>query len=273
MSLLCVSRPGASFSTLRAALSVTLPTFLLATGVLTLAACTNEEPSQGGSAGTGGAAGSGGAPSAGSAGTDSGGSGGDTSQAWLPWKTGFKWTYRVITDTGTTEKTTTVQGLERVGAGPHAAKQAFKVVTTKSDGRDKTVSWQAVSGDKVLRFREQSYSASTGELTLDTYWDPYKLHVDGTAEHTRAEASWYEEYQETDEAPGAAPVTTTKKDRWLVEAVEQRVTVPAGTFEHVLVLTKAAASSQKTYYYVRGVGKIKETGGQTEELVSYSVEP
>ena len=36
---------------------------------------------------------------------------------------------------------------------------------------------------------------------------------------------------------------------------------------------KAGGSNLKTYWYVPGVGKVKETGGQTEELVSYEVAP
>jgi hypothetical protein len=39
------------------------------------------------------------------------------------------------------------------------------------------------------------------------------------------------------------------------------------------VLQKAGSSTAKTYWYVRGIGKVKETGGQTEELVSYEVQP
>ena len=63
-----------------------------------------------------------------------------------------------------------------------------------------------------------------------------------------------------------------ERDPWTVDAVSQMVTVPAGTFR-AIVLTKAGGSSLKTYWYVPGVGKVKETGGQTEELVSYEVRP
>jgi hypothetical protein len=39
------------------------------------------------------------------------------------------------------------------------------------------------------------------------------------------------------------------------------------------VLIKSTATGSKTYWYVPGVGKVKETGGQTEELVSFDVDP
>lgn len=39
------------------------------------------------------------------------------------------------------------------------------------------------------------------------------------------------------------------------------------------MLRKAGGSTAKTYWYVRGVGKVKEIGGQTEELSSFEVAP
>ena len=58
----------------------------------------------------------------------------------------------------------------------------------------------------------------------------------------------------------------------LLNAAKVKVTVPAGTFDAV-VLIKSTATGSKTYWYVPGVGKVKETGGQTEELVSFDVDP
>jgi hypothetical protein len=48
--------------------------------------------------------------------------------------------------------------------------------------------------------------------------------------------------------------------------------VPAGTFDAVLLRKVSNASSEKNYWYARGVGKVKETGAQTEELTEYQVE-
>ena len=65
--------------------------------------------------------------------------------------------------------------------------------------------------------------------------------------------------------------TSEERDRWTVQSVDETVSVPAGTFEHAILITKAGGSNVKNYYYVRGVGKVKETGGQTEELSAYEV--
>jgi hypothetical protein len=192
-----------------------------------------------------------------------------TSGPLLPWKVGNSWTYRVTGDE-TSDKVTTIESEEKVGgSGPHADVTAFKVVTQK--GADKTVSWQARVGDRVIRYREQAFHASTQELEAEEHWDPAKLHIDESAEHTMDGATWVEAYQETKLPVDKEPSTEEERDSWTVDGVEQVVTVPAGTFS-AIVLRKAGGSTLKTYWYVPGVGKVKETGGQTEELVEYDVD-
>lgn len=246
----------------------------------------NGNPTGGANSGGTTSNGSGGANSAG-AGTGSTAAGGNgmvdadggavapTDGDYLPWAEGNTWTYRV-TDTATgmsSEKATTVDALEAVGgSGPNSAVMANHVITTKMDGTDKTESWQAVVGEQVLRYREQAFSASTGMLSSETHWDPPKLRLDESAAHTMAGATWSEQYDETVLPVGMAPATTSEQDQWTVVATDQMVTVPAGTFS-TLVLTKFGGSQTKTYYYARGVGKVKEEGTITEELVSYDVAP
>ena len=195
-----------------------------------------------------------------------------TSAPLLPWKEGNTWTYRVTGGGEQTSKVTTVGALEPVGgSGPNAAKMAHKVVTKKGMF-DQTISWQALEGDSVVRYREQSFGAMSQQLQLEEHWAPGKLHVSWKPEHTQAGASWIDMYQET-KAPVGAPVESKEaRDVWKVDAVDQTVTVPAGTFK-AIVLIKSGGTSQKTYWYVPGVGKVKETGGQTEELMSYQVSP
>lgn len=223
---------------------ITLPSLLVL-----LCACNDETPGDKADAGTGG---------------------GSEDGAFLPWKEGNTWTYRVTNNGEVSMKVTTVLAEEKVGgSGPNADEVAFKVVTKKGE-LDQTISWQAVQGDSVVRFREQSFHAETGELELEEHWDPYKLHFDGSADHTMAGASWLEIYDETKTAADGEPETQEARDRWEVDSPEEEVTVPAGTFRAVVVV-KAGGGSLKTYWYARGVGKVKETGGQTEELVSYEV--
>jgi hypothetical protein len=85
-------------------------------------------------------------------------------------------------------KVTTIGAMEPVGGtGPNSHVQANKVVTAKGV-MDQTISWQAADGDNVVRYREQSFSASTGELELEEYGSRTKLHIDGTAAHIGSRA-------------------------------------------------------------------------------------
>ena len=193
-------------------------------------------------------------------------------QPLLPWEVGNTWTYQVTNNGEVITKVTTIEEMEPVGGtGPNKDVVAFRV-RTKKGPLDETVSWQGVDGDRVVRYREQSFHANTGELELEEHWEPHKLHVDGSSEHTAKGGDWLEEYKETKIPAGGIASSETKRDRWTVDGVDVEVTVPAGTFR-ALVLRKAGGSTLKTYWYVPGIGKVKETGGQTEELVSYEVAP
>lgn len=221
-------------------------------GLLSLVACGSEDPSKNPGAGGDGPAASG---------------------PLLPWAVGNRWVYQVTKDGEVSDKVTTIGEEEPVGGdGANAELFAYKVTTSKKNGTDRTESWQAPDGDRVLRYREDSFSASTGERELEEHWEPYKLHVDGSAPHVLAGASWLEEYEEVKLPVGGTESRSTRRDRWTVQSVSEAVTVPAGTFE-AIVFRKVGADSLKTYWYVPGVGKVKETGGQTEELADYELQP
>lgn len=224
----------------------------------------------GGPSPLGGAPTDGGGPMAGD-----GGSGGvpdpGVLEPLLPWRVGNSWTYRITKNGVVTEKTTVVGEEEAVGGnGPNAAVLANHVTTAKG-AKDRTESWQAPSATepgRIVRYRELAFSAATGALSSETYYDPEKLHIDGSPARTVAGASWTEKYSEL--VVGELPGITT--ETWTVLADDETLEVPAGTFEGVIHLRKKG-NSTKEYWYVRGVGKLKETGTQTEELTAYSLEP
>lgn len=273
--------------------------------VQALVACGNAEP--GGAAGAAGSGGSsagmpaGGEPATAgsSAGSSQAGSGGGGSSSvggepatsagaggepatsdgsLLPWNVGNSWTYRVTKNGTTTEKTTTVGDLEVVGgSGPSAKLEANHVSTSKGAGsNDHTESWQAASAAnplRILRFRELTYNPQNGMLEAEVYCDPPKLHIDGSAERTVKGATWLEEYDESTLTVGLPVSTHAVSERWTVLEDDETLKVPAGTFQHVVHLRKVGAMATKDYWYVRGIGKLKETGTQTEELVDYTLVP
>ncbi|HET8932788.1 MAG TPA: hypothetical protein VFN67_05075 [Polyangiales bacterium] len=190
----------------------------------------------------------------------------------FPLKIGNAWTFRTTKGAEVGTKIQTVGALEMVGGrGPMSAAMAYRMVTTKDDGMDKTESWQAELEGRIVRYREKSYAAANGELEIEEHWEPYKLRVDGT--QLTPGATYTEEYKETKLVAGAVPATATSTDTWRVVAVEEMVTVPAGTFSAV-VIEKVGGTSTKRYWFARGVGKVKEQSGtQVEELTEYKLMP
>jgi hypothetical protein len=215
---------------------------------------------------------------AGCGGDDPPASANTTTGALLPFAVGNSWTYNVTQDGESSNKTTTVMDAEPVGGtGPYAATKAFKVVTMKgTDAKDKTESWQGPRGGDthvVVRYRELSYGAMTGMLQLEEFWDPPRIHADGSDAHTMSNVMYVDAYKETKIPAGMAAMDpTSEADQWRVLDADASVDVPAGHFDHVIHLQKTGGSdNSKEYWYLRGVGKLKESGSQTELLVSYTV--
>lgn len=108
----------------------------------------------------------------------------------------------------------------------------------------------------------------------EEWYTPFKLRVDEDSARLTPGASFTTTHTEavTDVATGATTMSD-KVEQWTVEAVDEAITVPAGTFCALRVRrTVAATGSIKTYWFARGVGKIRESGaGQTEELSGYTL--
>jgi hypothetical protein len=190
----------------------------------------------------------------------------------LPLAVGSTWSYQVTAGAGAAPvlKQNPVEAYEDVG-GRKAGTQAFRIRTEKTDGA--TVSWQEDRCDGVERHREQAFSLASA-LTDEQFYQPSKPRVDETAEHTTLGASWTSAYTEVTVDPATGAETTkTKVETWTVEAVDEPVTVPAGTFRCVRLHKVGADAGQadKRFWFAPGVGKIKEEGDQLEELASYAL--
>lgn len=190
----------------------------------------------------------------------------------LPLAIGASWTFSVTPTLGgpSETKTSTVQALEDVGA-TKAGVTAFRVRTEKLDGV--TVSWQEDTCTSIVRHREQSLDLG-GLLETDQVYVPSKLRIDESPARLAQDATWVETYTEVEEDITSGMTTTTvKMERWTVEQAAAEVTVPAGTFTAVLLrrMGEGVGTSDKRYWFVPGVGKVKETGDQTEELTEYTL--
>lgn len=190
----------------------------------------------------------------------------------LPAKIGASWTYRVTDADGVVStKVHSIEALEDVG-GRKAGVTAFRFRTEKDNGS--TVSWQEDRTTSIVRHREQSYDAS-GALEAEEYYDPGKVRVDESTEHLTSGAAWEEAWTEVRIDPVEGEASSPRSAAWTVEAATETVTVPAGTFTCVRLrrvsTNESGLGSDKTFWFAPGVGKVKETGGKTEELVEFVI--
>jgi hypothetical protein len=191
--------------------------------------------------------------------------------SWLPLRVGNSWTYRTVSNGSLSNKTTSVEAEEPVGGdGPDATTVAFRMKTQKVD--DFTLSWQGRVGDRVVRYREQSYKKGTALLSQDDIWTPARIVVDGG--RLTVGASYEDRYVErAKDADTGLVVTSTVVDLWTVEAVDEPLDVPGRGSLPSLKLRKQrpATGLDKRFWFVKGVGKVREEGGQLEQLTAFEV--
>lgn len=190
-------------------------------------------------------------------------------ERYLPLVVEARWSYRVTApEVGlTATKHSTVEALEELG-GEKAGISAFRIRT--ETGGAVTVSWHEQRGLLTLRHLEEA-RAPDGGMEESQRFEPYKLRFDHTEPHLVPGASWGEAYVEH-LTRGETTRRVSKTEAWTVEAVDEQVTVPAGTFSCIRVRRRSlTGQSDKTYWFARGVGKVKESGGQLEELETFTI--
>jgi hypothetical protein len=200
-------------------------------------------------------------------GSDGGGDSecGFASDRYLPYDVGMSWTYR-ITDVGSGEVATKQQDLDETDdpdLGPVIVQTTGKLGGT-------TRSLLRVEGDRVVRLLQEDRD-DTGALERTTTYDPGQIRIDESPDRTVVDATWDEQYDETVTPTGGAPVTTATTDTWEVLAVDAACESPLGSFAclHLRRTRAAGGVAQKEFFFARGVGKVRETGGnQIEELTA-----
>lgn len=197
-------------------------------------------------------------------------SGPNPTTRYEPWATGNVWSYK-LTDPKTNQtamnKLTTIMAQQDVG-GVHAGKQAFLVHIEQLTG-SKDV-YEAIVGDLDIRYKSVFYDAN-GAMTSTDVDQPYRLKLDESAAHTAAGAQWSETFSETSTTTGGAPSTKSKTEQWRVVNPAEPINVIAGSYTALHVQRTSSSGTIQDYWYVRGVGKVKETGGgYNEELMSFT---
>jgi len=198
---------------------------------------------------------------AGACGTDPPITGGDR-RSLFPLAVGNRWEFRVTaTNEPPSAKVQTVTGTTSFEGAP-----AF--VFSTENGDKLTVSVQLLDGTKLVRASEIGSDAGTVEERIR--FAPPALRVDTQSSRLGATYESRHTEEHLDES-GAVIRVVAKRDTFTIEAVDEAITVPAGTFPCVRVRRMTEGGAAKTFWYARGVGKVREVGGQTEELVRADV--
>jgi hypothetical protein len=189
---------------------------------------------------------------------------------YQPLVVGATWTYHVDDQGVAYDKASQVEGQEDLG-GTKAGTSGFKVRETVKESIQFT--WYQVVDTGVVRHHDQMQDTS-GRMLSDEWYDPYLLRTDESSAHLQAGATWTIDYTNTKTTTSKPTATIAHHETWTVDAMDDALTVPAGTFS-ALKVTRADSSdgSTKTQWFVRGIGKIREqtSAGHTEELSAYQV--
>ncbi|MBL0217649.1 MAG: hypothetical protein IPQ07_27710 [Myxococcales bacterium] len=194
-----------------------------------------------------------------------------STQRYEPWTAGSVWSYKLTDPSNTlapqTGQLTTLTGPVDVG-GAQAGTQALVAHIDQLVGTKDV--YESVSGDLDVRYKTEFYD-DLHALTSTETDQPYRLKLDESPAHTVTGAAWSVTFTETATVPGMAPTAKSKTDQWRVVSAAESVTVIAGTYMALHVRRTSSSGSIQDYWYARGVGKVKETGGgQNEELESYT---
>jgi len=188
---------------------------------------------------------------------------------------GATWSFQITDPSDASKRSTKSQTIGAVEAVPgKAGVMANKVVTTKPGGD--VTSWQEDTGDAIRRHREEDRAGSNHS---DELYNPYKLRIDESGDRTTVGTTWMETYDEviTDVTGGTGTMTVAKTETWSIVAIDEIIGVPAGAFctlrvRKVSSATGGTGGSDKTYWFARGIGKVKEESAtQREELDSYTI--
>ena len=192
---------------------------------------------------------------------------------FFPVVEGASWTYEdVDLSTGLiTRRTQTIgpmQAMEGQKDGVFAAPQ----ITQKEDGS--ITNWQEDTGTAVVTHLQQDRAGA--KLREDLYVD-YKLRLDESPENLVEGATYSQSYTARTLRVDTGEQTVEERvEDWEVVVFGEEVSVPAGTFCAMQLTRQRTTNGEvgdlKQYWFVRGVGKIKERAGDdVEELVDYSI--
>jgi len=191
----------------------------------------------------------------------------ETSLSLWPLTTGSAWTYRITDPTrGIFDKTVEVLGPQPV---PETTNTAILVRSVQPHLEEH--SWQLeLQNGTVVRLREEDLKA--GAIVRVTTWSP--ATVKSLAQAQQLDWSYSSTIRELTRQDDGLVEEKERTYVWRVLAVNETVTVPAGTFTNAIKVQRDRPDKEgkeRLYWLVPGIGKVKEDGERLEELVSHDV--
>lgn len=186
--------------------------------------------------------------------------------AYLPTQVGSSWSWRVV-DLGTGAQSTKNQVIESLDDDPELGEV---LVQRTSNTKGATVSYFRNDPVVVVRLRQEDFD-ELGALQRTTDYDPGQIRLDQSEARVTANATWNESYAEIEyDAAGVEVSRSDRTEAWEVLGTDVECSSPLGTFSclHVRRNRTLGGIADKQYFFARGVGKVREVGGnQVEELV------
>jgi serine/threonine-protein kinase len=195
--------------------------------------------------------------------------------SYMPLRVGAWWRYRVINPaTGQPDPVDKTITLDRHGeiGGLKPGIVAFRLFREDTNGVAHR--WLRAHEGAVVWEHDEWFDRD-GKLTRSTFYRSSRLRVDERCERRTKGARWTETYDaiHVDPVTGREKVVANAED-WVVEATDEVVTVPAGSFSCLRIRRRNPKSNtDSTYWFAPGVGKVKEESPplEFEELVAYSI--
>jgi hypothetical protein len=199
------------------------------------------------------------------------------SASLFPMAVGNWWRYRVV-DPSTHQPVEKTIAFDREGdvGGARAGLAGFRL--HRKDASGTAYRWLARE-DGAVGFVHDEWYDLDGRRTRDVSYAPRRFRVSDACDHRRAGARWTESYERIDVDPvtGARTGARRIEEEWEVQAVDEEITVPAGTFRCLRLRRRSRTAGEyedSTYWFAPGVGKVREDSPpeELEVLVEYHVE-
>ncbi len=193
------------------------------------------------------------------------------SDRYLPYEVGFTWEWRV-TDLTSGSVETKSQIVQESRDNPDDGLPMFVQMTDKGGGS--TENWMRTDGDALVRLQQMDYN-SLDQLLRTTVYDPHAIRLDEASDRITEGATYTQTYTEIEyDSTGTETRRAEVTEEWEILGVDVACDAPIGAFEclHVSRTRTAGGIAQKEYWFAKGIGKIREEGGQIEQLTACSVE-